>query len=97
MSTVVLVQVLDPMETEFTIDENAPFVGLEGEGTIQVDTRSVRDSYLEVFKDHQDSIQSIARGFGFDFERIQTNLSVGPPLAHLFARRVAISRRNARG
>ena len=94
---VVLVQVLDPMESEFTIDENAPFVGLEGEGTIQVDTRSVRDSYLEVFKDHQASIQSIARGFGFDFERIQTNLSVGPPLARLFARRVAISKRNARG
>ena len=94
---VVLVQVLDPMESSFDMDENAPFVGLEDEGTIQVDARSVRDSYLGVFREHQDSLRSMARGFGFDFEQINTDQSVGPPLARLFARRVAASRRNARG
>jgi hypothetical protein len=72
-------------------------VGLEGEGTIHVDSRSVRETYLEVFAKHQAEIQSIARGFGFDFEQINTHESVGPPLARLFARRIAIARRNSRG
>jgi uncharacterized protein (DUF58 family) len=94
---VVLVQVLDRREVHFDFDETAPFVGLEGEGTIHVDSRSVRETYLEVFAKHQAEIQSIARGFGFDFEQINTHESVGPPLARLFARRIAIARRNSRG
>lgn len=94
---VVLVQVLDRREINFDLDETAPFVGLEGEGTIHVDARSVRETYLEVLARHQAEVQSIARGFGFDFEQVNSHESVGPPLARLFARRIAISRRNARG
>jgi uncharacterized protein (DUF58 family) len=94
---VVLVQVLDRREIKFDLDETAPFVGLEGEGTIHVDARSVRETYLEVFARHQAEVQTIARGFGFDFEQVNSHESVGPPLARLFARRIAISRRNARG
>jgi uncharacterized protein (DUF58 family) len=94
---VVLVQVLDHREINFDFDETAPFVGLEGEGQIQVDARSVRESYLDVFSRHQEEIRTVARGFGFDFELVDSHQSVGPPLAKLFARRSAISRRNARG
>jgi uncharacterized protein (DUF58 family) len=94
---VVLVQVLDHREINFDFDETAPFIGLEGEGQIQVDARSVRESYLDVFSRHQEEIRTAARGFGFDFELVDSHQSVGPPLARLFARRSAISRRNARG
>ena len=94
---VVLVQVLDRQEIRFDIDETAPFVGLEGEGTVHVDARSVRETYLDVFARHQSEIRSIARGFGFDFEQVDSHESIGPPLARLFARRIAISRRNSRG
>jgi len=94
---VVLVNILDHNELTFQLDESAPFDGLEGEGRVHVDTRSLRDSYLKVLEQHLSSIQSSARGFGFDVERLDSHLSVGPPLAKLFARRTALSRRTARG
>lgn len=94
---VVLVQVLDQREIDFNFNESAPFLGLEDEGRVQVDTRSIRESYLEVLNQHIQKIESITRGLGFDLEQLHTNKSVGPPLAKLFARRVAFSRRTARG
>ena len=94
---VVLVQVLDNKEITFNFDESAPFFGLEDEGRIQVDTRAIRDSYLKAFEEHIAKIKSSTRGFGFDLEQLDSHLSVGPPLAKLFARRVAFSRRTARG
>lgn len=94
---VVLVQVLDPREIRFDLDETAPFVGLEQEGSVHVDTRSVREDYLEVLKAHQTELNRITRSLGFDIELLDSSESVGPPLARLFARRLAVSRRNARG
>ena len=94
---VVLVQVLDQQEITFDLDEAAPFLGLEGEERIQVDTRAIRETYLKVFEEHFNTLMNSARSFGFDVEQLNSHLSVGPPLAKLFARRMAFSRRTARG
>lgn len=89
---VILTQVLDREEMRFNIDEPAPFVGLEGEPKITVDPRTVRESYLSAMREHCSKIEHSARSLGYDYLRVDSHESVGPPLAALFARRVAMGR-----
>ena len=89
---VILTQVLDREEMRFNIDEPAPFVGLEGESKITVDPRTVRESYLSAVREHCSKIEHSARSLGYDYLRVDSHESVGPPLAALFARRVAMGR-----
>jgi len=90
---VVVVQVLDRQEREFSFEQAAPFDGLEGEGRIQVDPRSLRAAYLEALRNLIDGLSKSARAFGYDFMQIDSHESVGPALAKLLARRNAAARR----
>ena len=90
---VVLVQILDRQELEFTIQDAAPFEGLEGEGRVNVDPRAIRSTYLEILKAHQRRVREISRSFGYEVETLNSHESVGPPLARLFARRMSFSRK----
>lgn len=94
---VVLMQILDRSELRFDLDEVAPFEGLEGEGRLRIDPRALRDGYLEALQAHVDAIGRIATGFGFDHHVVDSHASVGPPLAHLLARRAAFAKRSGRG
>ena len=89
---VILAQALDRQELRFDLEDPAPFDGLEGEARITVDPRSVRDEYLRAMQAHCDGIEQSARSLGFDYLRMDTHESVGPPLATLFGRRLAIGR-----
>ncbi|MFO0961469.1 MAG: DUF58 domain-containing protein [Phycisphaerales bacterium] len=89
---VILLRILDRRELRFDLDENAPFVGLEGEAPLEVDARAVRQAYLEVLQEDERALESLARGFGFDLVRLDTHESVGPALAALLARREMILR-----
>lgn len=89
---VILLRVLDRRELRFDLDENAPFVGLEGEAPLEVDARAVRQAYLEVLQEDERALESLVRGFGFDLVRLDTHESVGPALAALLARREMILR-----
>ena len=91
---VVLVQILDRQEIEFTMDESAPFDGLEGEGRVNVDPRAIRSSYLDVLSKHIKEVRDTARSFGFDLETLNSHESVGPPLARLFSRRMSLSQKS---
>ena len=82
-------QVLDRAETEFDFSDSAPFEGLEGEGRVRVDPRSLRQAYLEALGEHQRAIQKLMLGFGFDHQRISTHEWLGPALAAFVARRHA--------
>ncbi|MCH2160518.1 MAG: DUF58 domain-containing protein [Phycisphaerales bacterium] len=89
---VILCQVLDRQELRFELEDPAPFDGLEGEARITVDPRSIRDEYLAAMQQHCDSMETTARSLGFDYIRMDSHESVGPPLAALFGRRLALGR-----
>lgn len=89
---VILVQTLDRAEMRFEYDAAAPFEGLEGEGRRRIDPRSLRDGYLEAIRDHAKEIERVTTAFGYDYVRVDTHDSVGPPIAYLLARRAALVR-----
>ena len=93
---VILVQTLDRQEMRFRLDEPAPFVGLEGEATLQVDPTAIREAYLAALREHLDSIDRVARGFGYDTLRLDTHESIGPAISALLARRESSVARNGR-
>jgi len=89
---VILLQTLDRRELRFSIDQAAPFEGLEGEGVLEADARAIRMDYLEALRAHLDEVRRTARSFGFDHLLLDTHASVGPALALLLARRSAMLR-----
>jgi uncharacterized protein (DUF58 family) len=92
---VIMFQTLDRQETEFDLDDSAPFEGLEGEGRLKLDPRSVRDAYLEALGEHQSKLTRTARSFGFDFTTVSTHQWLGPSLAAFLARRHSRMKRGA--
>ena len=89
---VLLLQVLDRQELRFDYDDPAPFEGLEGEGRVPVDPRSVRDDYLEALTRHCGELEQIARSHGFDYLRLDSHGSVGPAIAAMLGRRKMLSK-----
>ena len=92
---VILFATLDRAEIEFDMDSDAPFEGLEGEATIEVDSRAVRDAYQKELQSHIHELDRMSRGFGFDFAIFNTHESVGPILSALLAKREAFARRRS--
>jgi uncharacterized protein (DUF58 family) len=94
---VILLNTLDRQEMRFDFSRSAPFIGLEGEGRLRLEPRSVRNAYLGALTEHVGAIARRAMAFGFDYHRLDTHESVGPPLAYVLARRSAIVKRSAVG
>jgi len=92
----VLLQVLDPAEARFPFRAPAAFHGLEGEATLRMDPAALRRGYLEAFEAHQGRLGEMARRFGFEHQVLTTDQPLGPPLAHLLARRHALVERGRR-
>ncbi|MFM9996454.1 MAG: DUF58 domain-containing protein [Phycisphaerales bacterium] len=93
----IIFQVLDKAETEFAFADAAPFEGMEGEPRLRVDPRSIRDGYLRAIGSHLEQVERIARGFGFDYQRVNTHDWLGPPLSAFIARRNAQMKRAKHG
>ncbi|MCC6425240.1 MAG: DUF58 domain-containing protein [Phycisphaerales bacterium] len=91
---VIAFQILDRAELEFDFTEPAPFEGLEEEGRIKLDPRAIRDSYLELIKEHISRTEKIFRGAGYDYQLLSTHDWLGPPMAAFVARRNAILKRS---
>jgi uncharacterized protein (DUF58 family) len=94
---VILLQTLDRQELQFNFNQPAPFLGMEDEGRLRIDPRALRQAYLESIGRHMDTLSKTARSFGFDYQRFDTHDSIGPPLAHLLARRNAYIKRSKMG
>lgn len=90
---VIMVEVLDKSEREFNLDEEAPFQGMEGEGTLRVDPRAIREAYLAALNDHLAKIEKTARGLGFDYMVVSTHDWLGPPMSAFLAAREAKMKR----
>jgi uncharacterized protein (DUF58 family) len=94
---VILIHALDRQEMRFGFDEPAPFEGLEAEGMLRIEPRALRRAYLDALSAHSAELARTSRGFGFDYLRIDTHESVGPPLSYLLARRNAYIKRSKVG
>ncbi len=94
---VILLHTLDRQEMRFDFAQPAPFEGLENEGRLRIDPRALRQGYLDALSDHADTVAKAARGFGFDYLRLDTHESVGPALSLLLARRNAQIKRSKAG
>ncbi|MEM9082204.1 MAG: DUF58 domain-containing protein [Planctomycetota bacterium] len=92
---VMLMQVVDEKELTFDLDGAAPFEGLEGEGRVRVDPRSIRSAYLEAIETHNAKVAKIARSFGFDYHRLVTEDWLGPSLGAFMNRRAAMLKRRS--
>lgn len=90
---VILLETLDRQELRFSLDDPAPFLGLEGESMIEADPRAIRRDYLDALRSHLEEVHRTARSFGFDHLVLDTHDSVGPALAAMLARRDAMLRR----
>lgn len=93
----ILFQVLDRAERDFEFADAAPFEGLEGEPRLRIDPRAIRAGYLAALNRHLEQVERIARGFGFDYQLIDTHDWLGPPLAAFVARRNAQIKRSKYG
>ena len=93
----VLLNTLDRQEMRFDFSQPSPFEGLEQEGKLRVDPRALRTAYLESIREHLAYVSKTALSFGFDYHRLDTHESVGPPLAYLLARRSAFIKRSKAG
>lgn len=89
----ILFQVLDRQEMRFDFRTPAPFEGMEEEGRLNLDPRSLRQAYLEILGEHCRTLERTARGFHFDYQRIDSHDSIGPVLSHFLARRMAQGQR----
>jgi uncharacterized protein (DUF58 family) len=85
----IVFQVLDGAERNFSFEDLSRFEGLEGEGRLAIDPRALRKGYLEALNAHNARIQKTARAFGFDYEQVYTDQWLGPALAAFVAHRNA--------
>ena len=91
------VQIMDELEQSFDFNGAAPFVGMEGEPTLRVDPRALREAYLRSLGAHNEQLERVTHGFGFDFHHVMTHDWLGPPLAAYLARRSAQIKRSKYG
>lgn len=84
-----LMQLLDYEELNFEFARPTRFLGLEEEGQLDLDPKSLRAGYLDELRKHIQSVSSQARRFHFEHEVVDTSLHIGPPLGHFLARRAA--------
>ena len=90
-------QVLDRAERSFDFADAAPFEGLEGEGRVRIDPRSIRAAYCKAIEAHIDAVEKVTRGLGFDYHLVDTHKWLGPSIAAFVARRNAQIKRSKYG
>lgn len=85
-------QIMDRAELDFDLRENSGGVlleGLEGESTLRIDPRAIRQGYLEALEEHNSGLRALLRGMGYDYTLVNTHDFLGPALASFVSRRNA--------
>lgn len=82
-----VLQVLDRMETEFKLDRATRFIGLEGLPSVATDPRFIGAAYRRAMHDFLRTLRTGCEQLGVDFQQLHTDESLGVVLAHLLARR----------
>ena len=77
---VVLLQVLDRDELEFPFDERVEFQGLESDLMTQVESKQIRQQYLQLFRMAQDQFVDHARNLGASYQCVVSDEDLGTVL-----------------
>lgn len=77
---VLLFEVLDPQEIEFSFEGDTRFEMLEGGRVVDVDAAQVRQGYLERVRDHRSSLKSLAACHGALLLEAGTHMPLEPLL-----------------
>ncbi len=84
-SEVIVFQVLDPAEIDFSFTGTVKFVGLEGAPTLQTSPASIRKSYLEAFGAFQTRIRRICDRANCHHIQADTRISIAETLSQYLA------------
>jgi len=84
---VTVFQLLDPWELEFPFEDSTRFLGLEGEGELEVDPRAIRDSYLEEMNGLLERSKHACRDADVEYELVRTDAPLDRLLLRFLARR----------
>lgn len=82
-----LFHVLDPWELEFPFDDATRFLGMEGEGLLEVDPREIRDSYLREIEALCERARRLCLEADMDYEQVRTDTPMDRLLLRTLARR----------
>ena len=85
--------VLDETELSFPFEGNTLFKGLEEYPDVNADPRSLRDTYLGVFRDYLDEVERICAGIGVDYRRCHTGEPLDAAIISVIAARTKVRRR----
>ena len=85
----ILMQILDPDELTFPFRDPSTFVGLEAEGSLNVDPASLRRTYLSALSAHLQHVEQLARGHRYDYLLLNSAEPVAAALSRFLARRQA--------
>lgn len=86
---IIMMQILDPQETDFPFEDVTLFKGLEELGELLTEPRSLRDGYLNQLNDSTEKLKKICRGMQIDFNRFNSGQSLDVPLSGFLATRAA--------
>lgn len=78
---------LDPWELEFPFEDSTLFLGMEGEENLEVDPRSIRDSYLEEMAALCERVKQVCRSADVEYELVRTDRSLDNLLLRFLSRR----------
>lgn len=78
---------LDPWELEFPFEDSTLFQGMEGEEDLEVDPRSIRDSYLEEITALCERVKQVCRSADVEYELVRTDGSLDNLLLRFLSRR----------
>ncbi len=91
---VIVLQTLDADELTFPFRAPSQFLGMEGDGRLQLDPAALREAYLQSLEAHLANVEQACRKYRFDYLLINTGESLAPPLSHFLAKRAARIARN---
>jgi uncharacterized protein (DUF58 family) len=84
---VLVIQVLDPTEVDFDLEQATKFVGLEEQPTLVADPRLVGAAYRRAMQEFLKQLSGHCRQLGFDYQLLTTERSLAETLPALLARR----------
>lgn len=86
---VIFLHVLDPLELDFDLSGQVELIELEGEGRLQIEGQSMRESYNKGFAEYLTDLRTRCRGLGLDYVLCDTSRNFGLTLAEYLNNRVA--------